>query len=583
MLGAALTLAVVGLFLAGRRPSGWAAAAAAALVAFGAWSLASVAWGALPDVAWRDFDQALIAAAALLTGSLAAGRGRTGWLVLGVLAGLTLQAGELLYRLQAGPVPPDWFDGRKVQGPVGYANAQGALLAVGVPLALWAASRSRLPVRLAAGACAGLLAACLLLTQSRGALLALLVALLLQAVLARDVRVLALAIVTALCGAALWLPLRHVDHALVDRSTGEELAAFRHFAGWSILACVVVGLVAATPLRPAVRRVVVAAALAVALAALGSAGALKGRSAVHDVRVALKGTPADEQPQNLPPGTTRLTSLSFTGRTQVWRAAWHVFEQHPALGVGRGQFARIWVIVRTDLNSYVLQPHSIELEALSELGVPGLVGFVAFVVAAGVALARGLRRDRAVVATAAAAFAVLLLQASVDWTLSFPALVAAVLFVVGVASGAGTSRPAGRATAVAAGAALLVVLATLAGPYLSARALASSRADGGRPQRAWDLASRARWFDRWNPDVVAWQGQVAETAGHYVLAAELYEHAASLAQQPWVDEFRRARALRSAGLAAARKSACLAARAENPLEWRLQLGPCSDIPRTPVP
>jgi len=583
LLGAALALAVVALLLVGLRPGRAPLAAAAALVALGAWSLLSVAWGGLPDVAWKDFDAWIIAAAALLAGSLAA-RVVPPELVLAVIEiESRFDRFAVLYRLQAGAVPADWFLGRKVQGQVGYANAQGALLVVGAVLALWTSSHRRAPVRFLGGASAALFAACLLLTQSRGALLVLAVAILVQTAVARDLRVLALAVATGFACALVWEPLRRVDDALVDGGTGAQVSAFRHYAAWTLVAALFVGLAAATPLRPVVRRTVVGALLAAAVVTGAAAGIAKGSDVAHAVRVGIHGTPLSQEPQNLPGGTTRLTSLASSGRVQLWRQAWRTFSDEPAHGSGRGTFSRIWTVARTDLNAYVLQPHSIELELLSELGVPGFAAFAVFVVAGAVALVGAARRAPAVAGAAAAAFAVLVVQGSYDWTFSFPALVATVLFLLGLAAGGRRAETVGPVFAGVSLLALLLVLVMLGGPYLSARALAASRASTDDLQRAWDRAADARRYDRWSAEVVGWQASVAESAGRYRLAAALDARAAELAQQPWTYEFRRARVLRKAGLDAERKQACLDARAANPLEWRLQTGPCTGIPRTPVP
>jgi hypothetical protein len=187
--------------------------------------------------------------------------------------------------------------------------------------------------------------------------------------------------------------------------------------------------------------------------------------------------------------------------------------------------------------------------------------------------ARG--RAKPLAAAASAALAIFLLQASVDWTFSFPALVAAVLLVLGASAGPSRSRPTGVVAAAGAIGVAAVLLLMLAGPLFSARALAQSMAAADDPPRAWQLASRARTFDRWDGDVISWQGQVAESAGHFLLAARLYNRAVGLTQQPWVDQFARARVLRRAGLVKASREACRAAHSENPLEWRLQVGPCA--------
>ncbi len=51
-----------------------------------------------------------------------------------------------------------------------------------------------------------------------------------------------------------------------------------------------------------------------------------------------------------PGGETRLSSLSLTGRLQTWRVALRLYQHHPVLGAGTGQFARTWDQQRSDHN-----------------------------------------------------------------------------------------------------------------------------------------------------------------------------------------------------------------------------------------
>jgi O-antigen ligase len=85
----------------------------------------------------------------------------------------------------------------------------------------------------------------------------------------------------------------------------------------------------------------------------------------------------------------RVTMSDTSGRTSIWRVAWRVVKAHPLLGVGNDNF----ILVE---GSYVSQPgsvlasylidapkvaHNAYLEALVDLGVPGLVTFLAVMAA----------------------------------------------------------------------------------------------------------------------------------------------------------------------------------------------------------
>jgi tetratricopeptide (TPR) repeat protein len=281
-----------------------------------------------------------------------------------------------------------------------------------------------------------------------------------------------------------------------------------------------------------------------------------------------------EEPTRLPGGQTRLSSLSLTGRTQIWRVALDSYREAPVLGHGSGSFTAIFTRDRTNKDLYVLQPHSIELEVLDELGIPGACGFAGFIILLVIGLIRG-RGPRPARAAALGVVVVLIGQASVDWTFSFPALVVAVLLVVGAATGPGSF--AVRATPALLGGAAIgaVALLALAGPLLATRHLADAKA--AIPQKAWPLLRQARGFDPWNAEVVDYQGQVAEEAGRYQDAARLYGHAATLARLSWLEEYRSARALHEGHFIPAAKAACRRAQALNPLERLLEQGPCSGV------
>jgi tetratricopeptide (TPR) repeat protein len=133
-----------------------------------------------------------------------------------------------------------------------------------------------------------------------------------------------------------------------------------------------------------------------------------------------------------------------------------------------------------------------------------------------------------------------------------------------------------RATSVAAVASVLavVMLVALAGPYLATTELAHAKS-ATTSDRAWQLLRHAHAFDPWNADVVDYQGQVAESAGRFRQAAQLYAKAETLTRLSWAEEYRRARALRAGGFSAASKAACRRAQSLNPLEKLLTEGPCA--------
>ena len=116
----------------------------------------------------------------------------------------------------------------------------------------------------------------------------------------------------------------------------------------------------------------------------------------------------------------RLATVS-SNRYDYWRVGLAAFAREPVTGLGAGGFRVEWLRER-DIAESVKDVHSLELEMLVELGLPGLLAFAALL--AGVALAARdvLRFDPAAAAGPAAALAAWLLHASIDWDWQFPAV-----------------------------------------------------------------------------------------------------------------------------------------------------------------
>lgn len=100
----------------------------------------------------------------------------------------------------------------------------------------------------------------------------------------------------------------------------------------------------------------------------------------------------------------RLEGHGSTGRLDLWRAAWHAYEEHPALGVGLGNFQEMSTqLLRTTPGSDLSAPwareplvvHSIYLETLTELGPLGLALLLAVLVFTARLLLLARRRARA--------------------------------------------------------------------------------------------------------------------------------------------------------------------------------------------
>src|SRR5205085_1474976 len=99
-------------------------------------------------------------------------------------------------------------------------------------------------------------------------------------------------------------------------------------------------------------------------------------------------------------------SIAGSHRYQYWEVALHAFHAHPWNGIGPGMFEFYWA-QHNNLAEYVQNAHSLWLETLAELGIPGLTligGFFALALIAGSARAlSGPREPRLLTATAVAA------------------------------------------------------------------------------------------------------------------------------------------------------------------------------------
>jgi O-antigen ligase len=144
-------------------------------------------------------------------------------------------------------------------------------------------------------------------------------------------------------------------------------------------------------------------------------------------------------------GGNRFTSGGGS-RYDYWRIAWGQFSDHPFAGEGAGNFDRTYFLKRKTTED-VRQPHSIELQTLSELGLVGGALLIAFVVAVLLGFgraARAARRSREWLAVAVAgggAFVAWLTHTSVDWLHLVPGLTGVALAAAALLLAPSERRP----------------------------------------------------------------------------------------------------------------------------------------------
>jgi tetratricopeptide (TPR) repeat protein len=212
---------------------------------------------------------------------------------------------------------------------------------------------------------------------------------------------------------------------------------------------------------------------------------------------------------------TQTRLLSGAGnRYDYWRVAWHVFTSHPVAGIGAGNYTAYYFEQRKTQEA-IQNPHSIELQTLSELGVVGAVLLVLLVggVALGASRLRPLARssplERTLMVAAVGAVIVWLIDTSGDWIHLLPGVTAVALAAVAVLlrgdderpppiAKVGSRRLALRSLAGAAAVAFVLVVAgaSLLRSELVQRYLDSAQAElGTHPASAIINAQRALRLD----------------------------------------------------------------------------------------
>jgi hypothetical protein len=438
---------VLVLALAGPRPlpasgPGWAALGGMALIT--AWTGVSIAWAPLSDPATDAFVRMLLYLGVLTAGAClfrdrALARAVEPVLALGALVviGYGL-AGRLL------PGLLDLAESEKAFGrleqPITYWNGEGALAAIGLVLcARMAATEARGPgLRAAAAAAAVPLALGVYLSYSRGAIAAALAG-----------------VVVLLAAAPSWSQLRAAAAALAAGAIACVCAAVlpgvaslegspgaREAEGAAMLAILVVLMLAAALVQARLTRAEERGAVATGrlgfarrLPAIAAGLVAIGLAALVVGGLEERGGVERESERR---GLDRLASVE-SRRYDYWRVGLEAWTDVPVRGLGAGAFRVEWLRERP-VREGALEVHSLPLEMLIELGIPGLAGFG--LLAGGVAVAggRALRRRPEPAPGACAVCAVWLLHAAIDWDWQLPAVtLPAILAAAGLVAASETA------------------------------------------------------------------------------------------------------------------------------------------------
>jgi O-antigen ligase len=352
------------------------------LGALAVYSAVSITWSLSPADSWTEFNRAL-AYLAVFAGGLALVRmlpGRWPAVLSGVALGCVLVCGIAL----ATKVLPEVFSPdetfARLREPFGYWNAVGLMAALAVPPLLWVAARrtGHAALNALAWPALGLVLVCLMLSYSRGALVALAVGLVFWfAVVPLRLRAATALIAAGLAAAPVvaWAFAR--DALSVERVPLPARTDAGHDLGALILLMLALLLVtglavsfAATqrPPRPRTRRLagkaLLAAVAVVPVVAIGVIAASPGQvsQSWQDLT-----NPNVTTPANTP---NRLTATSSV-RARYWREALDVHAGSKWVGAGAGAFE----VARTRYRSDRLtarHAHGYVVQTLADLGWLGL-------------------------------------------------------------------------------------------------------------------------------------------------------------------------------------------------------------------
>jgi O-antigen ligase len=435
-------------------------AAAAALGLFALWTLISQSWSDAPARALIEFDRAFLYLLALVAfGALGRTAERLRWIVRGVaLAIVAVCTVGLITRVapDVWPIAPNLANHR-LSYPLTYWNALGLLAALGTLLAIYLTTSEREPwwARIAGSASLPILASALLFTFSRGAIAIGIVGVVVYLLVARPRAVtglLAAAPTTAIAVVAAY----RADLLAGSTPTSAAATAQGHDVALVVALCVL-GAAAGralllradarlTRLRlPAPLRRPTAAALGAGGAVVIGVAAAVALGAPDDVRRQYDRFVHGNVVRTEGDLRQRLTDPGNNGRLAMWRVALAGFREDRLQGEGAGTYATRWDQHRGPRNQFeVTDGHSLYLEVLDELGLPGLAFLaLALLLVLGGFAARARGPDRTLYGVLTAAGTTWALHAGIDWDWEMPALTLW-LFAAGGMALAAPAAPAGR-------------------------------------------------------------------------------------------------------------------------------------------
>jgi len=435
------------------------------LLAFAVWSAITLLWSVAPNQTWLELnrDLAYVIVLALAIGAGASHRRpaqalATGYLVVALVVTTYALGQKILPGLDISGL----FDLNqtatfaRLQAPFDYWNALALFLVFAVPIALVLAVDGEQPrrIRLASLAAVELMIIVIGLTYSRGALIALVVAVAVSLRFAGAwLRTLVLLAAAALAVVVpLWVALSVHSLSGSGVSLGDRELGGLLFAGVLIVsvAALTAGAgrlldreeqIALSPERARRLRRLLLPGLGVAVLIVIVALTLSSRG--------LTGSISHEWHNFTRPHTTANVnvpnvSVSSGNRWVWWQEAVGAWSDRPFGGWGAGSFPVLDPLYRTTGNLSVQDAHSVPLQWLAETGLVGAllaIGGYALLLAGAVDAVKGKTgAERAFAAALLAGGAAYAIHAFYDWDWDMPGVTFPVLVFLGVLAGSGIAR-----------------------------------------------------------------------------------------------------------------------------------------------
>lgn len=546
-LAALMLVAALAGVLGGAR-SWWSVAAVSLFTGYAAWTFLSLLWSSNRGDAWFGAGLTLLYLLGFwLTATfiaLGASRSRVlaasgiGSAVIAVVVMLTLTI-----RTDA------LFENNRLLGTVGYYNAQAAFFLIPFWVSIYIAGSRRISPVLRgvtlAGSVLGVEVA--VLTQSRGALVAMAVSVLIFFLFSGQRLRGLIAVLPVVAILLVAFPgLNEVYLQFLNEGSPETainqiiptiwataLAAGLYGAIWGLLD---------RRWRPSagLARAAGITALSVGMVVIATGGFLFVERAGSPIAWGQERWEAFRSNDASGSEESRYLSAGGSGRYTLWEVAWRDFTSNPLLGVGTHNYEATFYQEREQFVGHVRQPHNLPLEVLAERGVIGgalFFGFLGVCVAAGVwnrfnnLNSEGKAQVGALLAAASYWFA----HSSIEWFWQIPAvtLPAMIYLAMLVAPWERPDdeteffAPSDRPLRLAGVGIVVLTLATIGPLYVADRIQESASADDN-PWVSLEKIENAQTFNPLDPDLARQEADLAVSIGDPPRATQAYARATQL-------------------------------------------------------